>query len=232
MWKRPESRNAWLIASEMPPRSPVMSALAMAPVWPGSASTTRRPMAWRSRATAALTRRRERRLDRARHQLRRGGGVADGAQALEPRRAGEIVVAGQRRPRRRAQRGLEADGVAGLERGRLGHGAHAHAIGPLVRLVLLQRRHADGQALALAGARLDQLDKAIDVDGPDLLLAAPARARPRCAAWPRQCRAPSPAAHPSSGPQSRPAPRSRCTASAATTGSMAATVQGSTGSRK
>ena len=57
MWNRPESRNAWLVASEMPPRSPVMSALAMAPVWPGSASTTRRPMAWRSRATAALARR-------------------------------------------------------------------------------------------------------------------------------------------------------------------------------
>jgi len=25
MWNSPESRNAWLVASEMPPRSPVMS---------------------------------------------------------------------------------------------------------------------------------------------------------------------------------------------------------------
>ena len=55
MWNRPESRNAWLVASVMPPRSPVISALAMAPVSPGSAATTRRPIAWRTRAIAALT---------------------------------------------------------------------------------------------------------------------------------------------------------------------------------
>jgi hypothetical protein len=56
MWNSPESRNAWLVASEMPPRSPVISALAMAPVCPGSAASTRRPIAWRTPAKAALAR--------------------------------------------------------------------------------------------------------------------------------------------------------------------------------
>ncbi len=39
-----------------------------------------------------------------------------------------------------------------------------------MRLVLLQRRHADGEALTLAGARLDELDEAVDVDGTRLPL--------------------------------------------------------------
>ena len=115
----------------------------MAPVWPGSASTTRRPIAWRTRAMAARHAQRRAAARRLGRRLRRRGGVADGAEPLEPGRAREVVVAGQRRPRRRGERRLEADGVAGLERDRLGHGAHAHASGPLVRLVLLQRRHAD-----------------------------------------------------------------------------------------
>ena len=102
----------------MPPRSPVISALAMAPVWPGQRlddapadGLPQRARPPRSRAatsggsTAFAT------SSGAR------GGVADGAQPLEPGRAREVVVAGQRRPRRRAQRGLEAHGVAGLERG-------------------------------------------------------------------------------------------------------------------
>ena len=116
MWNRPESRNAWLVISVMPPRSPVISALAMAPVWPGSASTTRRPIAWRTRAIAAITCSDSGGSDRFATISRRRGRVADGAQRLEPGRAGEIVVARQRGPRRRAQRCLEAHGVAGLER--------------------------------------------------------------------------------------------------------------------
>ena len=41
MCTMPELRKAALVASEMPPRSPVISALAMAPVSPGSAAVMR-----------------------------------------------------------------------------------------------------------------------------------------------------------------------------------------------
>ena len=148
-----------------------------------------------------VTRSAERRLGRARHQLRRGGGIADGAQPLEPGRAREIVVARQRRARRRAQRRLEADGVAGLEGGRLRHAcARARGTGHSCGSCFSSAVTRMVRRWPLAGARLDQLDEAVDVDGPDLALAARARARPRCAACAaamperdRQQRAPSPA---------------------------------------
>jgi hypothetical protein len=41
MWARPESRIAWFSSSEMPPRSPVMSATAISPVSPDSAPLMR-----------------------------------------------------------------------------------------------------------------------------------------------------------------------------------------------
>ena len=44
-WNSPEARNAALVSSEIPPRSPVMSALAMAPGWPGSTAVMRWPIA-------------------------------------------------------------------------------------------------------------------------------------------------------------------------------------------
>ena len=96
MWNSPESRNAWLVVSVMPPRSPVISALAMAPVSPGSAATMRRPIAWRTRAITALTCSASGGSRRIR--LDPGGalGVADGAQALKPGRPGKVVVARQR----------------------------------------------------------------------------------------------------------------------------------------
>ena len=53
MCRMPLSRKASLVASEMPPRSPVISALAMAPVSPGSAAAMRAPIAWRTRCTPA-----------------------------------------------------------------------------------------------------------------------------------------------------------------------------------
>ena len=56
MWNRPESRKAWLVASGMPPRSPVISALAIAPVSPGSTAPIRRPIAWRTRSIRARAR--------------------------------------------------------------------------------------------------------------------------------------------------------------------------------
>ena len=204
----------------------------MAPVWPGSASTTRRPMACRTRATAAsraATAAVPCRLVTICGAEQR---VAHGAERLEPGRAGEVVVAGQRGARRRAQRGLETHGVAGLERRRLAHRAHAHPVGPRVRLVLLQRRHADGQALARPGARLDQLDEAVDVDRADLPLAARARAWPPCAAWPRPPRAPPPAARPSPARQGRPAPAPDARPAPPRPGAMAAASHGSDGSRK
>jgi hypothetical protein len=49
----PLSRKASLVVSEMPPRSPVIKAVAMAPVSPGSAAATRAPIAWRMRCTRA-----------------------------------------------------------------------------------------------------------------------------------------------------------------------------------
>ena len=132
MWNSPESRNAWLVVSVMPPRSPVISALAMAPVSPGSAATMRRPIACRTRSITARARRPSGAASASRSDLRRGAGrEAHRAQSLEPGRAGEIVVAGQRRPRRRRQRRPEANGVAGLELGVLDAGAHAHARRPL-----------------------------------------------------------------------------------------------------
>jgi hypothetical protein len=41
MWARPESRIAWFNSSEMPPRSPVISATAISPVSPGNAALMR-----------------------------------------------------------------------------------------------------------------------------------------------------------------------------------------------
>ena len=158
--------------------------------------------------------------------LRRRGGVADGAQPLEPGGAREIVVAGQRRPRRRAQRGLEAHRHRRARGLRLRSScARARDRASRMRLVLLQRRHADGEALALAGARLDQLDEAIDVDGTRSAAPARVRARLRCAACRQPIPAPPPTARPSQAQPIRAAARTRCTASAATAGSMAATVQ-------
>ncbi len=57
MCRMPLSRKASVVASEMPPRSPVISAVAMAPVSPGSAAAMRAPIAWRTRCTAAHRRR-------------------------------------------------------------------------------------------------------------------------------------------------------------------------------
>jgi hypothetical protein len=55
MCSRPESRKASLVASDMPPRCPVMSALAISPRSPVSAAVTRLPMACRVRSIAART---------------------------------------------------------------------------------------------------------------------------------------------------------------------------------
>jgi hypothetical protein len=55
MCSNPESRNASLVASEMPPRCPVMSAFAISPRSPGNAAVTRAPIACRTRSMAART---------------------------------------------------------------------------------------------------------------------------------------------------------------------------------
>ena len=106
--------------------------------------------------------RKERRRGQILGNLRRGARIADRPQRLEPRRAREIVVTGQRRPRRRAEVGFEADGITRLQGRCLAGGAYAHAVGLSVRLVLLRVRHPDREALALGGPRLDELHVATD----------------------------------------------------------------------
>ena len=51
MWVRPESRMDSVTFSEMPPRSPVMSATAIAPVSPGKAALMRALIAARNAST-------------------------------------------------------------------------------------------------------------------------------------------------------------------------------------
>ena len=232
MWNRPESRNAWLVASEMPPRSPVISALAMAPVSPGSAATTRRPIAWRTRAIAALDAQRQRRLAALGVDLGGAPGVADGAQALRTRPRGQsrsrpaapAPAAGSASPcRRTASPGLSAAFSAAVRtRTRAGQACascFSIAVTRMVRRWPLRRR-------AARPARRSHRRRRARPGA-----AAPARARPRCAAWrpparasrqqrrrhqARQCRA-RPATGAAPAPPRPAAPRRAASGSAGST---------------
>jgi hypothetical protein len=83
---------------------------------------------------------------------------------------GEVIVAGQRGPRRRRQRRADAHGVARLEVGVLCAGANAHTHRHLLTLQRLDRGNADGEALAAHRTRLDQLDEARHLDRAGLML--------------------------------------------------------------
>ena len=110
--------------------------------------------------------------------------IADGAEPLEPGRAREVVVARQRRARRRAQRRPQAHRIAGRESRLSASGAHAHARPATRARSALHGGHAQGEALAARWraarpARRSRTPRPARSGAP-----APARARPPCAAWP------------------------------------------------
>ena len=112
MWVRPESRMDSVTFSEMPPRSPVMSATAISPVSPGRAALMRaliaRPQRIDTGPGGQVPRRRGRALE-GRHLAR---GVAGCAEAVEPGIAREIEAAGLDRLGRRLERRSQRDGLA------------------------------------------------------------------------------------------------------------------------
>ena len=87
MWPRPEARIASCVVSEMPPRSPMISAAAMWPLSPGSAASMRRRIVSRRRASG-----RQADGERRRSELGRLG-----------RAVGEAVPRRSARRRRRAR---------------------------------------------------------------------------------------------------------------------------------
>ena len=168
MCRMPESRKAVFVSSEMPPRSPVISALAMAPVCVGQHGGD----ALSDGVAQALDRDAEPhvpgRFAHGRVRLGRGPCVAHAADPLEPGLPAEVVAARQRRSRRRHHRRPQAHAVPGLEtRQRLARrDAHAHR--PRVLRHVADRGHQQREALAALGPRLHELDAPPHLDGAQL----------------------------------------------------------------
>ena len=86
MWNRPELRMAWFTSSEMPARSPVISAAAISPRSPGSAAWMRTLISSRTRSIGAHKRR-----SSGATWSRVNGSIAPVASPVPPSRANQAV---------------------------------------------------------------------------------------------------------------------------------------------